>query len=140
MKKFVICLAILMLTLIMIPTLALATTTEQEICNLAMQNDKIKKAKCVIYERNCIIAIQTEKFANKTEYCSFVDDLKNQIKEKYQIENIFVTRNPKVMNQLDKFDTLDDSQKQTEIQKLVEHLLNKPMPLPIHPPKPIRDR
>lgn len=140
MKKFVICLAILLFMFIMIPTLALATTTEQEICDLAMQNDKIKKAKCVIYERNCIIAIQTEKFANKTEYCSFVDDLENQIKEKYQIENVFVTRNPKVMNQLDKFDTLDDSQKQTEIQKLVEHLLNKPMPLPIHPPKPIRDR
>lgn len=140
MKKFVICLAILMLTLIMIPTLALATTTEQEICDLAMQNDKIKKAKCVIYERNCIIAIQTEKFANKTEYCNFVDDLEKQIKEKYQIENVFVTRNPKVMNQLDKFDTLDDSQKQTEIQKLVEHLLNKPMPLPIRPPKSIGGR
>ncbi len=140
MKKIVICLAILMLTFIMVPTLALATTTEQEICDLATQNDKIKKTKCVIYERNCIIAIQTEKFANKTEYCNFVDDLENQIQEKYQIENVFVTRNPKVMNQLDKLDALDDTQKQTEIQKLVEHLLNKPVPLPIHPPKPICSR
>lgn len=137
MKKLVTFFAILLLTLAVAPTFALATTTEQEICDFALQNDKIKKAKCVVYERSCIVAIQTEKFANKTEYCNFVTDFENQVREKYQIDNVFVTRNPKVMNRLDKLDTLDDTQKQEEIQKLIGNFLNKPMPLPIRPPKPI---
>lgn len=140
MKKIYICLTILLLLLTVAPTFALATTTEREICDIAMQNEKIKKAKCVIYERNCIVAIQTEKFANKTEYCTFVDNFVNQVTEKYQIDNVFVTRNPKIMNQLDKLDELDDTQKQTEIQRLIDNLLNKPMPLPIRPPKPICGR
>lgn len=137
MKKLVTFLVILLLVLAVVPTLAIATTTEQEICDIVLKNDKIKKAKCVVYERSCIVAIQTEKFANKTEYCNFVTDFENQVREKYQIDNVFVTRNPKVMNRLDKLDTLDDTQKQAEIQKLVEHLLNKPTPLPVRPPRPI---
>lgn len=140
MKKFVTFLTILLLALAVAPTLAVATTTEQKICDIALQNDKIKRAKCVVYERSCIVAIQTEKFANKTEYCNFVEGFENQVKENYQIDNVFVTRNPKVMSRLDKLDKLDDTQKRAEIQKLVEHILNKPMPLPARPQKPICGR
>lgn len=140
MKKIVTFLTILLLVLAVAPTLAVATTTEQEICDIALQNDKIKRAKCVVYERSCIVAIQTEKFANKTEYCNFVEDFENQVRGKYQIDNVFVTRNPKVMSHLDKLDELEDTQKQAEIQKLVEHILNKPMPLPARPPMPICGR
>jgi hypothetical protein len=72
MKNFVIYLALAMIVLAILPTFAMATTTEKEIADLAMQNSKVVNAKCVVYERNCLVAIQTEKFQSKTEYCKFV--------------------------------------------------------------------
>ena len=129
-----------MLVLAILPTFAMATTTEKEIANLAMQNPKVVKAKCVVYERNCLVAIQTEKFQSKTEYCKFVEQFESQIKAKYQIDNILVTRNPKVMSKLDHFEKLSETERNAEIQKLIEYLLNKPTPLPARPIKPPFDR
>ena len=140
MKKLVIYLALAMLVLAIVPSMAMATTTENEIANLAMQNEKVVKAKCVVYERNCLVAIQTEKFQSKTEYCKFVEQFESQVKAKYQIDNILVTRNPKVMSKLDHFEKLSDSERNAEIQKLIEYLLNKPTPLPARPIKPPFDR
>ena len=129
-----------MLVLAILPTFAMATTTEKEIANLAMQNPKVVKAKCVVYERNCLVAIQTEKFQSKTEYCKFVEQFESQVKAKYQIDNILVTRNPKVMSKLDHFEKLSETERNAEIQKLIEYLLNKPTPLPARPIKPPFDR
>ena len=140
MKKLVIYLALAMLVLAIVPSMAMATTTENEIANLAMQNPKVVKAKCVVYERNCLVAIQTEKFQSKTEYCKFVEQFENQVKAKYQIDNILVTRNPKVMIKLDHFEKLSETERNAEIQKLIEYLLNKPTPLPMRPAKPPFDR
>ena len=140
MKKLVIYLALAMLVLAIVPSMAMATTTENEIANLAMQNEKVVKAKCVVYERNCLVAIQTEKFQSKTEYCKFVEQFESQVKAKYQIDNIKVTRNPKVMSKLDHFEKLSESERKAEIQKLIEYLLNKPTPLPARPIKPPFDR
>ena len=50
MKNFVIYLALAMVVLAIVPTMAMATTTEKEIADLAMQNEKVVKAKCVVYE------------------------------------------------------------------------------------------
>ena len=83
MKNFVIYLALAMLVLAIVPTMAMASTTEKEIADLAMQNKKVVKAKCVVYERNCLVAIQTEKFQSRTEYCNFVEQFENQVKAKY---------------------------------------------------------
>ena len=110
MKRFVIYLALAMLVLTILPTFAMATTTEKDIANFAMQNPKVTKAKCVIYERNCLVAIQTEKFQSKTEYSNFVEKFENLVKAKYQIDNIKVTRNPKVMSKLDHFEKLSESE------------------------------
>ena len=140
MKKLVIYLALAMLVLAIVPSMAMATTTENEIANLAMQNPKVVKAKCVVYERNCLVAIQTEKFQSKTEYCQFVEQFEGQVKAKYQIDNILVTRNPKVMSKLDHLEKLSDSERNAEVQKLIEYLLNKPTPLPARPIKPPFDR
>lgn len=140
MKKFVIYMCLAMLVLAIVPTFAMATTAEKEICNIAMQNPKVTKAKCAIWEGNCLVAIKTEKFTNKTEYCKFVDEFETQIKQKYHIENIKVTRNPKVMSKLEHFESLDETGRKQEIQKLIEYLLNKPMPLPARPLKPPFDR
>ena len=140
MKKIVIYLALAMLVLAIVPSMAMATTTENEIANLAMQNPKVVKAKCVVYERNCLVAIQTEKFQSKTEYCKFVEKFEELVKAKYQIDNILVTRNPKVMSKLDHLEKLSDSERNAEIQKLIEYLLNKPTPLPARPIKPPFDR
>ena len=136
MKKLVIYLAIALFILALIPTFAMATTTEQEICNLAMQNPKVVKAKCIIFERNCLVAIQTEKFTNRTEYSDFLGKFEDQVKAQYQIDNIKVTRSPKVMCKLDQLEKLSDSERNAEIQKLIEYLLNKPTPLPAVPIKP----
>ena len=136
MKKLVIYIVLAILVLAILPTFAMATTTEQQICNIVMQNAKIKKAKCIVHERTCIVAIQAEKFTNKTEYCNYVSDVELQIKEKCQIDNVMITRNPKVMNKLDMFDKLDDTTKQERIKELIEYYLNKPTPLPIYPTKP----
>ena len=140
MKKFVIYLALAMVILAILPTMAMASTTEKEIADLAMQNEKVKKATCVIYERNCLVAIQTEKFQNRTEYCEFLQKFEEQVKEKYPIDNILVTRNPKVMSKLAHFEKLDETAKREAVQKLIEHLLNKPTTLPAHPTKPPFDR
>ena len=140
MKKLVIYLALAMLVLAIVPSMAMATTTENEIANLAMQNPKVVKAKCVVYERNCLVAIQTEKFQSKTEYCKFVEQFESQVKAQYQIDNILVTRNPKVMSKLDHFEKLSERERNAEIQKLIEYLLNKPTPLPARPIKPPFDR
>ena len=136
MKKLVIYFALAMLVLAIVPSMAMATTTENEIANLAMQNEKVVKTKCVVYERNCLVAIQTEKFQSKTEYCKFVEQFEGQVKAKYQLDNILVTRNPKVMSKLDHFEKLSETERNAEIQKLIEYLLNKPTPLPMRPTKP----
>ena len=133
MKKLVIYLAIALFILALTPTFAMATTREQEICNIAMQNPKVVKAKCIIFERNCLVAIQTEKFTNRTEYSDFLAKFEDQVKAKYQIDNIKVTRSPKVMCKLDQLEKLNENERNAEIQKLIEYLLNKPTPLPAVP-------
>ena len=140
MKRIVIYFALALLVLAILPTFAMATSTEKEICDIAMQNPKVTKAKCVIYEDNCLVAIKTEKFDTRTEYCEFLQKLETQVQEKYHVENMIVTRNPKVMSKLEHMEKLSEKQRNAEIQKLIEDILNKPMPLPARPIKPPFDR
>ena len=140
MKKIVIYLALALLVLAVLTTFAMATSAEKEICDIAMQNPKVTKARCIVYEGNCIVAIKTEKFESRTEYCEFLQNFETQVKQKYHVENIVVTRNPKVMSKLAHLEKLNQNERNAEVQKLIEHLLNRPMPLPIHPVKPPMDR
>ena len=140
MKKIVIYLALALLVLAVLPTFAMATSAEKEICDIAIRNPKVKKAKCVIYEGNCLVALQTEKFESRTEYCEFLQSFEAQVKQKYHVENIVVTRNPKVMSKLDHLEKLNQNERNAEVQKLIEYIINRPMPLPMRPEKPPMDR
>ncbi len=136
MKKLLIFLSISLICIALLPTFAMATTTEQDIENLATTEQKVLRAKCIIFERNCLIAIQTEKFATKSEYKEYTEQLKNIIKEKYQIDNVGITRNPKLMKEMEMLQLLDEQQRSEQIQQIIERYLNHPMPLPyIKPPR-----
>ena len=132
----------LLLALLMIATIALSvgqlafaeTDCEQKICQLATANDKVKDAKCVIYQRNCIIALKTEQFTQKSEYDTFVKDLVEKVKSECEVDHVFVTRNPKVMKQIEELAKLDQQQREQAIQKLLEEVIrHKPHIKPFLP-------
>lgn len=132
MKKIVYTLLLITLAsmLLSLP-LAQASQTEDEISALAAQHDKVVKASCVVHERNCIVALQTKKFTSREEYLQYTEQLKSAVTEKYEIDNVFITRNPRVMRAIDKLSELDDNKKQEMLQRLLDDELRHREP---HPP------
>ena len=126
MKKiFAIVLTVLCIAL-SVTTVAFAQTDlEQKICELANQNEKVKDVKCIVYERSAIIALKTEKFGTKNEYDLFVKTLINQVKTECEAEHVFVTRNPKIMKQIEELSALNEEQRDAAIQKLIEELSHR---------------
>ena len=132
MKKFLLVLLIVATVILSIAHLACAETNcEQKICELAKSNEKVKDAKCVIYERNCVVAIKTEQFTQKSDYDNYVKELTEKIKSECNVERVFVTRNPRVMKQIEQLAKLDEQQRQDAIQKLIDevakHKSHKPL-------------
>ena len=121
MKKFVLLTLLTIILALTIGQTALAETCEEKICKLATANEKITEAQCVIYERNCIVAIKTEKFTSKNEYDQYVTELTKNIKSECEIDHVFVSRNPRIMAQIKKL--ADKSQ--TEREELIKGLLDK---------------
>lgn len=139
MKKIILlCIFIAIMTTLLTSGFALAdaNSTERQICELATQNEKVIDAKCLVYERNCLIAIKTEKFSTKTDYEQYVNDLTNEIKTKYEIDEVYVTRNPKVMHKLAILEKLDGDKRDKLIKEIIERELNKDN----QPLKPIMPR
>ncbi len=129
MKKVIIIgLLIMTLTMLFVSAYAFAETTEQQICSIAMQNEKVKAAKCFVYERNCVIAIKTEKFTTKTEYEQYLKKLTDEIKTKFEIDNVCVTRNPKIMKKIEMLEKLDEDKRNKLIQEIIDRELNKEHP------------
>lgn len=129
MKKVIIIgLLIMTLTMLFVSAYAFAETTEQQICSIAMQNEKVKAAKCLVYERNCVIAIKTEKFTTKTEYEQYLKKLTDEIKTKFEIDNVCVTRNPKIMKKIEMLEKLDEDKRNKLIQEIIDRELNKEHP------------
>lgn len=120
----------LLLAVLLIVTAALClgqivfaeTATEQKVCELAKANDKVSEAKCVIYERGCIVAIKTEKFTSKTQYEEYVKELREKIKSECEVDHVIITRNPKVMKEIDELSKLDGQKREEAIKKLVEEV------------------
>ncbi|MCM1533824.1 MAG: YhcN/YlaJ family sporulation lipoprotein [Corallococcus sp.] len=104
---------------------AFAATNEERICELATSNEKVISAECVIYQRTCLIAIKTEKFTTKSAYDEYLDGLKTQIKSDFEIDNVIVTRNPKIMSKISKLREMSDEQRNAEIEKLIQRELNR---------------
>lgn len=97
-----------------------ATKIEQLIAQKAQQNEKIVRAVSVVYKRDCVVCVQTKNMTSKTEYNDYVADLKAQIKADFEIDNVYVCANPKVMRLIDKLQQLDEKQREAAIKRLVE--------------------
>ena len=137
MKKFVFALLLVATIALSISQLAFASTEcEQKICQLATSNEKVTDAKCIVYERTTVVAIKTEQFTTKTDYQNYVKELEEKIKSECEVDNVFVTRNPKVMKQIEALSKLDEQQRNDAIQKLIEEVSNrKPHIKPLLPRK-----
>ena len=121
MKKLLLGLLVIATVVLSIGQLAFAETAcEQKICGLATAHEKVKDAKCIVYERNCIVAIKTEQFTQKSDYDKYVQELVEKIKAECEVEHVFVTRNPKVMKQIEELSKLDGQQRETKLQKLID--------------------
>ena len=123
MKKLVLLTVLTVMLVLTVGQVALAETCEEKICKLATLNEKVTEAQCVIYERNCVVAIKTEKFTSKNEYDQYVNELAEKIKSECEVDHVFVSRNPKVMAQIKKL--ADKSQ--TEREEAIKELLDKEM-------------
>ena len=119
MKKIL--LAICVLCAIALLTLSqTAFATEQAIADIALQNDKVVRATSVVYMRSCVVALQTKKFASREEYDEFVAKLTEQIKKDYEIDTVYVSRSPKVMQIVDRLSKLDEASRQEIVRRLIE--------------------
>ena len=135
MKKLLLVLIIIAAAALSVGQLAFAETCcEQKICELAKSNEKVKDAKCIIYEGNCVIAIKTEQFTQKSEYEKYVKELVEKAKAECELDHVFVTRNPKVMKQIEELSKLSDTEREQAIQKLIEQVIrHKPHIKPMLP-------
>ena len=135
MKKILLALLIVVAVALSIGQLAFAQTAcEQKICEFAKTNEKVKDAKCIIYERYCVVAIKTEQFTQKSDYENYVKELVEKVKADCEVEQVFVTRNPKVMKQIEELSKLDEQQRDQAIQKLIEEVIrHKPHIKPMLP-------
>lgn len=126
MKKLLLALLIIAAVALSVGQLAFAeTAVEQKICEMAKTNEKVKDAKCVVYERNCIIAIKTEQFTQKSDYETYVKELVEKVKSECELDRVFVTRNPKVMKEIEELAKLDEQQRDETIQKLIEEVVRR---------------
>ena len=135
MKHFLYALCVLsMIAILTTSVAAYATTSEEKIANLAAANEKVVRAKCIIYKRNCLVALQTKEFTSHEQYKQFVAQLTEQITFGYEVDNVYVIRNPRAMQIMNKLDGLSQSERDKAIQRLLELVqrrsLAKPLPLP----------
>ena len=135
MKRLLLALLIVASVALSIGQLAFAETEcEQKICEMAKANEKVKEAKCIVYERNCVVAIKTEQFTQKSDYEAYVKELVEKVKAECEVDHVFVTRNPKVMKQIEELTKLDEQQRETAIQKLIDEVVrHKPHIQPLLP-------
>lgn len=124
MKKFVIALLLVATIALSVGQLAFASShCEEKICEIAKANEKVTDAKCVIYERTAVVAIKTEQFTTKSQYEQYVKELVEKAKEECNVEHVYVTRNPKVMKQIEELSKLDGQQREEAIQRLIENTM-----------------
>ena len=120
MKKLVLLTLLTIMLALTIGQVAFAETCEEKICQLATLNEKVTEAQCVIYERCCIVAIKTEKFTSRNEYDQYVKDLTEKIESECEVDDVFVTRNPKVMAQITKLAEKSESERNEIIKQLID--------------------
>lgn len=124
MKKIVvILLALLALTLAVAPAALAETDCEAKICKLATQNENVTQAECIVYKRIAVVAIRTEKMVTKSQYDQFTEKLCNDVKQQFEIDRVFVTRNPKIMKEIQTLSQLPTEQRDKAIEKIVQEAM-----------------
>ncbi len=121
-KTLLILLTFLILALSAAPIAFAQTDCEAKICKMATENGKVKEAKCVVYQRTAIVAVKTENFTAQSQYKAYVNDLTEKIKSQCEVDHVFVTRNPKIMKQIEELSQTDEKDRDEAIQKLIEEL------------------
>lgn len=139
MKK-ILTVIILALAFVLMGTAAYALDVETQIAEMATKNEKVIKAECIVYQRTCVVAIKTEKFSTKTEYETYRQNLIKTIKDNYEVDNVIVTRNPKVMAEIERLRNLSEEERSKEIEKILERELQRCRPPfdKIRLPKPVQ--
>ena len=126
MKKV---LTVIMLAAVLIGCVNLTATAkthdEQYVCELATSNAKVISAECVIYRRACVLAIKTEKFVTKSEYDEYVDGLVEKIKTDCEVDYVYVSRSPKLMNKLAELNKMDEDERAKAIEELIQKQLER---------------
>ncbi len=136
MKRIIISVILLLIVTLIFPLAAnAATTQETEICNKAKENKKITGAECIIYQRNCVLAIKTEKFASKSEYDNFKLALQQQLVNEYNLDKVLITRSPKAMHTIKKLSAMSQDEREKAIEDFIESEFS-----PQKPHKPIQPR
>lgn len=133
MKKFIVALlALFALALTVAPAAFAETDCEAKICDLAKQNEKVTQAKCVVWQRNAIVAIKTENFATKSDYSKFVKQLTDEVTAQCEVDRVVVSRNPKVMKQVQTIAELQGEEREQAIAQLLKELARlRPRPIDI---------
>ncbi len=134
LKKLLLTVALVLAIMAIAPTFAFADTNQsQQIVDIVKQNEKVLDAKCVVYQRNCVIALKTEKFVSKAEYDEFKTEIEKTVTEKFNVDKVYVTRNPRIMHAIEKFEMLPENEKQEFIENILDKLTNDKRPPLIQP-------
>lgn len=108
-----------------------ATDIERQIENIATTNEKVTYAKCIVYCNTAVIAIKTEKFTTRSEYEDYTESVKEQIENNFGIDNVIITRSPKIMHELEKLESMSEKERTKYIERLIDMLTNpRPCPSP----------
>lgn len=126
MKKTILSVLAILAIVVLVPVAAYASTSQEtEISKYVENHDKIVTAKCLVYENNCIVAIKTEKFLNKSEYDQYKENLKQELEDKFDFDHIIVTRSPKAMHAIEKMADMSESEREETIKDLIKKLTSK---------------
>ena len=101
------------------------TACETQICQLAQNNENVLDAKCVVYRRIAVIAIRTEQMFTKSAYDEYVAQLKEDVTSKFEVDSVFVTRNPKLMKEIDALSKLEGEEREKVVQRLIEEAMKR---------------
>lgn len=125
MKKLIVIILLAAVLASCAAVIAFAQTTEEYVKELATEHEKVLSAECVIYQRACVIAIKTEKFATKSEYDAYVEKLSEQIKSECEVDHVLVSRSPKLMSKLAELSKLDETARNKAIEEIIKRELER---------------
>lgn len=108
-----------------------STDVELSVAEIAKKDQRVVAAIAVVECRTCVVALQTKGFATRSSYNEFAQTLSEEIKEKFEIDNVYISRSPKVMMIARQIANADKTERQQIIERLLKQLANCPTTLPM---------